>query len=196
MSDRTLRLLLVDDSEADAELIAEHLRASGLEVEYRRAYSREGFRRALHDLAPDVVLSDHGLAGFSALDALRLLKQEAPTTPFIMVSGAPHDRLAVSSLRAGADDLVYKGALEELGPAIERALDRRVGLRSLSPRQVEVLRYIVGGHTTPEIAERLGLSVKTVQTHRVEMMRRLGVHDVSGLVRYAASVGLVPLNSD
>ena len=64
-------------------------------------------------------------------------------------------------------------------------------LDKLSPRQVEVLRLVAQGHPTREIARRLELSVKTIETHRAETMKRLGIHDVAGLVRYAVRVGLV-----
>jgi DNA-binding NarL/FixJ family response regulator len=196
LSESILRALLVDDSEADAELIVAFLRSSGRPVEAHRASSAVGLQEALEHFRPQVVLADHGLPGFSSLDALRTLKRLAPTIPFIVVSGHMDDGMKASLLGAGADDLVSKEALEGLPPALERACERREGLRRLSPRQVEVLILIVHGNTTPEIAARLGLSEKTVQTHRSELMRRLDIHDVSGLVRFAMRVRLVALNED
>ncbi len=64
-------------------------------------------------------------------------------------------------------------------------------LEQLSPRQREILQLIAEGHSTKEIAALLGVSAKTVETHRTELMERLGIHGVAGLVRYAIHVGLV-----
>jgi DNA-binding NarL/FixJ family response regulator len=64
--------------------------------------------------------------------------------------------------------------------------------RRLTPRQREILQLVAEGHTTKAIAHKLGLSVKTVETHRAQVMERLGIHDVAGLVRYAMRAKLVP----
>jgi DNA-binding NarL/FixJ family response regulator len=98
----------------------------------------------------------------------------------------------VGGLRAGAEDFVSVGQLDRLRHAFETALSVRSPLRKLSPRQLDVLRLIAAGHTTPGIASRLERSPKTIETHRSEIMRRLGIHDVVGLVRYAIRVGLLP----
>jgi DNA-binding NarL/FixJ family response regulator len=99
--------------------------------------------------------------------------------------------MAVACLRAGIEDIVLKRDLTCLVPVIRAALDVRAHLAKLSPRQLEVLRLVAEGLTTPEIARRLDLSAKTVETHRGEVMKRLGIHDLVGLVRYAVRRGLV-----
>jgi DNA-binding NarL/FixJ family response regulator len=78
-----------------------------------------------------------------------------------------------------------------LPSAIVDALAVRRGLSQLTSRQVEVLKLVAEGHRTRDIATRLGLSIKTIESHRGEIMKRLGVHDVVSLVRYAVRVGLV-----
>ena len=98
-------------------------------------------------------------------------------------------------MRAGAEDFVLKANLGRLAPAIEAALSVRRRLEKLTQRQIEVLRLMSLGHTTPEIARLLGLSAKTIETHRGEIMKRVGIHDIVGLVRYAIRVGLVPPES-
>lgn len=196
MSTSTLRMLLFDDSSADAELIVRHLARTGLELEPLRVDSASGFDRALAEFRPDVILSDHGVPGFAGSEALARAKEISPTTPFIVVSGSVDPGAVVSSLRGGADDFVSKDDLARLRTAVDRALDIRHRLRLLSERQVEVFGLIARGLTTPEIAERLGISVKTVQTHRTALMRRLGVHDVATLVRYALKVRLLPPSED
>jgi DNA-binding NarL/FixJ family response regulator len=188
----TLRLLLVEDNPADAEHPVEHLRSTGLHLTSRRVVAQTEFVSALSDFRPGVILFDHGLPGFSAPDALALLERERLPTPFIILTGALDEAQAVAAMRAGADDIVLKTRLARLRPALDRALALREGLRKLSPRQVEVLRLVAEGLTTPGIAEELGISAKTADTHRTEMMRRLDIHDVASLVRYAVQVRLIP----
>jgi DNA-binding NarL/FixJ family response regulator len=188
----THRLLLVEDDPADAELAVEHLRLSGLEVAARRVVAPEEFTRALADLRPHAILFDHGLADFSAVDALGLLEERSLPTPFIVLTGGLDESEAVACMRAGADDIVLKTHMARLRSALDRALALREGLNKLSPRQMEVLRLVAEGRTTPAIAEELGISVKTADTHRTEMMRRLDLHDVASLVRYAVQVRLIP----
>jgi DNA-binding NarL/FixJ family response regulator len=126
------------------------------------------------------------------LELLVALRASGQPIPFIVVTGSLDDESAVAYMRAGADDIVLKSRLVRLVPALTRALEIRAGLETLSPRHVEVLRLIAQGLTTPKIAERLGISVKTVETHRTILMRRLDIHEVAGLVRYALRVGLIP----
>lgn len=196
MSTPTIRALLFDDSSADTELIVERLSSTGLEIEPCRVDSAAGFERALEDFEPDVILSDHGVPGFGGLQALASAKERAPTTPFIVVSGTVDPEAVVASLRAGADDVVSKDDLERLPVVIERAFALRRSLRTLTDRQLEVLQLIVRGFTTPAIADHLEISAKTVQTHRTALMRRLQVHDISSLVRFAVKVRLLPPNGE
>jgi len=164
---------------------------AGYAVLAERVDSREAFALALRDFQPDIVLSDSSLAEFNAPAALTVLRALRPGTPLLVVSGMIDERTAVESLRAGAEDYVVKHHLERLPASIDAALLVRERLKKLTPRQLEVLRLVVQGHTTREIARRLRLSAKTIETHRGEVMRRLEIHDVVGLVRYAIRVGLV-----
>jgi DNA-binding NarL/FixJ family response regulator len=99
---------------------------------------------------------------------------------------------AVAFVRAGAEDLVLKANVARLPAAISSAVSVRRPLEKLTRRQIEVLRLVAKGHRTREIAKELKLSVKTVESHRGELMKRLGVRDVVSLVHYAMRVGLVP----
>ncbi len=184
---------MLEDNEADAELIRHELRRSSLPNITERVDSQDAFAAALKDFAPDVVLSDHALADFDAEEAMELLRQLRPTTPFILVTGALDGAKTVACLRAGAEDLIIKEDLSRLAESITGAVNLRRPLEKLTPRQIEVLRMVSEGHRTREIAARLSLSVKTVESHRGEIMKRLEIHDVVGLVRYAMRVGLVPL---
>jgi DNA-binding NarL/FixJ family response regulator len=189
----SLRLLIIDDSPSDAELIVEHLRGFGDHpLVAERVDSARDLQRTLRDFDPSAILSDHGARGFASLELLGALRTFGPPIPFIVVTGSLDDESAVAYMRAGADDIVLKSHLDRLGPALARALETRAGLQTLSPRHVEVLRMIAQGLTTPKIAERLEISVKTVETHRTMLMSRLDIHEVAGLVRYALRVGLIP----
>ena len=191
MTARTLRVLFLDDDPADAEMVTESLARSGMAVVTERVDSLEAFTQALREFAPDVVLSDDALENFDARAALEVVQNLRPTAPLIVVAGAPERHSAASFVRAGAEDLVLKSCLDRLAPIILCALAVRRRLEKLTPRQMEVLRLMAEGLTTPEIARRLALSTKTVETHRGEIMKRVGIHDLVGLVRYAVRVGLV-----
>lgn len=193
MTESKLRVLLLEDSEADGELIEHALRRSVRPTVTHRVTTRDDFVRALREFTPDVVLSDHSLSAYNAPAAMGDLRAIRPTAPLIVVSGALDARMAVACVRAGAEAIVLKHDLHTLPPAIDAALAARERLQTLSPRQLEVLRLVAEGHTTREIARRLGISDKTVETHRGEIMKRTGIHDAVSLVRYAVRLGLVPL---
>jgi DNA-binding NarL/FixJ family response regulator len=189
--DQTLRVLFLEDSVADAELVMRELERAGLNPLVERVDSQDAFTRALREFAPDVVLSDQSLEEFTAAAALGLMRAGCPTVPLILVTGALDAQRAVASLKAGVEDIVLKGSLDRLPQAIAAALAVRRSLHRLSARQLEVLRLVSEGRATRDIARQLGISVKTVETHRSQVMRRLDIHDVPGLVRYAVRVGLV-----
>jgi DNA-binding NarL/FixJ family response regulator len=191
MTAKKLRVLLLEDDPADADLVAESLARSGLDVVTERVDSREAFTHALREFAPDVVLSDHAVAQFDPRAALEVIQSIRPAAALIVVAGVLDPQSAATFVRAGAEDFVLKSNLTRLAPAIEAALSVRRPLEKLTPRQMEVLRLMAEGLTTPEIARQLNLSGKTVETHRGEIMKRVGIHDIVGLVRYAVRVGLV-----
>ena len=182
---------MLEDSEADAELVRHELLRSGLAVVTERVETEHDFALALTDFLPDVVLSDHSLGTFDAQSALTILRSLKPATPLILVTGAVNSDATVACIRAGAEDLLTKANLSRLAASITKAVQLRRPLDKLTPRQIEVLRMVAEGHRTREIAVRLKLSVKTVESHRGEIMKRLAIHDVVGLVRYAMRVGLV-----
>lgn len=190
-----LRILLLEDREADADLISAQLDRARIAAQLQRVDSKAAFIRALEGPPPDLVLSDHSSANFTSIGALKAVRSRCPGVPVIVVTGRPDEQVVVECLRAGAEDVVSKQSLGRLPPAIASALAARERLSRLSPRQRQVLRFVAEGHTTPAIAERLDLSVKTIETHRSELMRRMGIHDVVGLVRYAIRVGIVSADS-
>ncbi|MBY0248769.1 MAG: response regulator transcription factor [Nitrospiraceae bacterium] len=164
---------------------------------------------------PDLVLMDIAMPGLNGLDATARILRESPATRVILLSMHANEEYLQQALQVGASGYLLKGAeLAELELAIrtvakgERYLTPAVAkyaidayrektegpvgpLAKLSMRQREILQLIAEGHTTKDIAQRLNLSVKTVETHRSQLMERLEIHDVPGLVRFAIGVGLV-----
>ena len=167
---------------------------------------------------PHLVLMDIAMPRLNGLEATRRMVKEFPNISVLILSMHVSEEYVWQALRAGAAGYLLKGAeLAELALAIKavtrgetylsppiskqviRDYMRRVGgeetlLERLTPRQREVLQLIAEGHTTKAIAKTLHLSVKTIESHRTQLMERLDIHDVAGLVRYAVKIGLVQTN--
>ncbi len=129
---RPLRVLLIEDSIDDALLLERHLRKTGFAPRVTRIETAEAMRRELAAMqnggqAWDIILADYTLPRFSAPEALRLLKSTPHDIPFIMMSGAVSEDVAVAAMRAGAHDYVSKENLTRLCPAIERELAEAAG---------------------------------------------------------------------
>jgi len=189
---KPLRILLLEDNAADAALISHELQQSGMRILVTQVDSAESFTAALKSFAPDVVLSDHSLAEFDSRAALEVLRDVRPTVPFIIITGALVGGQAGAAIRAGAEDVILKTSTRGLEASISTAIAVRRLLHALTDRQIQVLKLVAEGHRTREVAKRLGLSIKTVESHRGEVMKRLRIHDVVSLVRYAIRVGLIP----
>lgn len=185
-----LRILILEGDARDAEIEAQALRDAHPACAVQVVDSRGAFTEALESFAPDVLPSDSSVPGFPVLEALHLLQEHLPPTLLILVCGML-EPAGLQCLKAGAADLVLKGEVARLGPAIQSALEVRAPLRRLSARQCAVLRRLAAGQSTKGIAGELRISVKTIETHRAEVMKRLGIHDLAGLVRYAVHVGIV-----
>lgn len=164
---------------------------------------------------PDIVLLDISMPGLGGLEASVQLKQELPEVRVVMLSMHANEEYVLQALRAGAAGYMLKdsatGELElalkavmqgetYLSPPISKQVVegyvQRVGSEqpaadNLTPRQRQVLQLIAEGHSTKEIAYRLELSVKTVETHRAQLMERLHIRDIAGLVKYAIRNGIV-----
>ena len=164
---------------------------------------------------PDVVLMDIAMKGMSGLEAAARMREQHAAVRVVILSMHAGEEYVLQALRAGAVGYLLKdaatGELELalrsvmrgeswFSPAVSRQVVegyvQRVGGEAaaevLTARQREVLRLVAGGKSTKEIAYDLTLSVKTVETHRAQIMERLGIRDVAGLVRYALRTGLVP----
>jgi len=125
-----LRILLLEDEPTDAELVEAALREEGLPFTARRVDTREAFIRALEEFKPDIVLADYKLPAFDGGSALKIVRQQHPNIPVVMVTGAMGDEKAVELLKQGARDYVLKDQLARLGPAVRRALSEEQGIRA------------------------------------------------------------------
>ncbi len=117
-----LRVLIVEDSETDTKLVTRELKRAGHTVEIERADDAASLKALLERRRWDVVISDWSMPGFSALEALALVRGVQPDVPVIIVSGTVGEETAVEAMRSGANDYVLKDKLARLAPAVEREL--------------------------------------------------------------------------
>ena len=133
-----LRVLIVEDSEFDAQIMANLVRKGGQEVTSRRVETGETFRAALQEQVWDVVLADYNMPAFSAPEALKILQQTGLDIPFLIVSGGIGEATAVEAMKAGAHDYLMKGKLQRLWPAVEREI-REAAMRAEKREAVQAL---------------------------------------------------------
>jgi PAS domain S-box-containing protein len=139
MTPERLRILIIEDVPMDAELVEYELRRSSIPFESRCVDTRDGFLRELAEFRPDLILSDYTLPRFDGMAALRLAREQAPSVPFLIVTGSVNEETAVGCMKAGATDYLLKSNLARIGPAIEAAL-ARVQARVEQTRAEEALR--------------------------------------------------------
>jgi len=135
---KAIRILMVEDSALDAELITAQLRRAGVPFTFERTWSHDGLVQALADGGFDVILADHVLPGFDGDAALALASELAPDTPFIFVSGTLSEELAVKALKRGARDYVVKSRLQRLPDAVVRAIQESEERRRLLQVEAEL----------------------------------------------------------
>jgi len=121
MSD-SIRILLIEDSEEDAFLIERQLKRDGIEPEIKRVWTAIDMEKALDDKEWDVIICDYMLPTFSTENALKIVRRRALDKPFIIVSGAISEEIAVKMMKAGVQDYLKKDNLTRLVPAIRREL--------------------------------------------------------------------------
>jgi len=117
-----LRILILEDTASDAELMEDELKQAGLIFIAKRVATKADFIRQVEVFLPDIILADYSLPGFSGKSALNIVLNQYPDIPFIFVSGALGEELAVELLKRGATDYVLKNNLLRLAPSVNRAL--------------------------------------------------------------------------
>ena len=185
----------------------------GVEVVAEASDGREAIA-LLRTHNPDLILMDIAMRGLNGLEATARIRKSHPKIRIIMLSMHASEEYVLQALRSGAAGYLLKdSATLELELALKAVMNgetylsppiskqvvesymNRVGDEQgstvqLTPRQREILQLIVEGFSTKDIAARLHLSTKTVETHRTKLMERLDIHDIPGLVRYAIRVGI------
>jgi signal transduction histidine kinase len=162
-----LAILLVEDTDSDAELVERALRRGGLQFELHRVETEPSFRAELETWNPTVILADYRLPQFDGLSALRIAREHDPETPFIIVSGTLGDEKAVEVLKLGATDYVLKDRTSRLVPAIERALQDRARRdeQRLVEAQLERMRRMDSlGRVAGTIAHEMNNVLQAIQT--------------------------------
>src|SRR2546423_1515364 len=215
MSSSPIRVVLADDHALVRAGIRSLLGAMhDVQVVGEASSGEEALQLAERE-RPDVILMDIAMKGITGLEAAARVRERQPEVRVVILSMHSGEEYVLQALRAGAVGYLLKdaatGELELalrsvmrgeswLSPAVSRQvvagyaqhLGGEVGPDVLTARQREVLKLVAAGKSTKEIAFLLNLSVKTVETHRAQIMERLGIRDLAGLVRYALRTGLVP----
>ncbi len=215
---KSVRVLLAEDHAlVRAGLCALLKNVAGIEIIAETGDGQEALR-LIREHRPDVAVLDISMPGLNGLDVLARVREEFPDMRAIILSMHANDEYVRRALRAGAVGYLLKDAGAEdlqqavraaargelyLSPAVSRRVieeyskgqpDAAGALDTLTPRQREILQLIAEGRAAKDIAHLLNLSVKTIETHRAQLMERLDIHDVPGLVRYAIRAGLIDAN--
>ncbi len=211
-----IRVLLADDHKLVRHGIRRILTEAGCEVVGEADDGREAVRLA-QQLTPRVVVLDVGMPGLNGIEAARQIVRRSPGVNVLMLSMHAEEVYVVQSLQAGAKGYLLKdsadtdllGALSSvanggsfLSPAVARVvvddyvrrfLDQGTGdpYETLSEREREVLQLIAEGNSNKQVAEMLGVSVSTVETHRARVMQKLDLHTTAEVVLYAVRKGVV-----
>ena len=212
------RILIADDHRlvrAGFRLLLE--RIPSVEVVAEADDGREALE-LLKRKPADIIMMDLAMPTLNGLEAIGRVRKEFPETKAIILSMHAHEEYVVQALRCGASGYLIKdAAVSELESAIQAVMRGETYLSSriskpviksyldgdtcspfeqLTQRQREILQLIAEGRSTKEIGYDLGISIKTVESHRLQLMERLNIHDIPGLVRYAIRSGLVSLEPE
>jgi len=206
-----IRLLLADDHQLVRQSLRALLEREGYQVVAEAGDGREAVRLA-RELNPDLAVLDVAMPELNGLEAARQIGRAAPRVRTVLLTMHDEEQYVAEALAAGVKGYVLKSqvahdllrALEEvaqgavyLSPRVSHVLvdvslgRRRIGDDPLTEREREVLHLIAEGRTTKQVAAALGVSVKTAESHRSRLMKKLDIHEVAGLVRYAIRRGLV-----
>jgi DNA-binding NarL/FixJ family response regulator len=214
---KPIRVLLADDHTLIRAGISALLeRTEGIKVVGEAADGINAMN-LIQELAPDLVLLDLQMPGLSGFEVMHRATRKFPEIKIIVLSVHNTEEHAMRSLHAGASGYLPKSAAstelelaigkvmrgeQYLSPTITKTTSSepttvghtgKAASVELTPRQREVLVLVAEGYSTRGIARNLGISVKTVETHRAQLMERLGIHDVASLVRYAIRAGIIQL---
>lgn len=211
-------VLIADDHRLLREGLRALLEREGFQVVAEADNGRSAVQLA-KKLKPDIVITDIGMPDLNGIEATKKMSTEAPRSKVLALSMHTESRFVLGVLEAGASGYLLKdAAFEELSNAIQAVLKGQIYLSPaitgvvlrqsigvpgsgprtdasmLSKREREVLQLIAEGKSTKQVAATLYVSVKTVETHRKQIMDKLGIHSIAELTKYAVREGLTPLH--
>ena len=219
MSVGAVRVLLAEDHvlvRTGIRALLEKIR--GVEVVGEASDGHEALQ-LIEKLRPDIVMMDIAMPELNGLEATKYIAKEFPQVRVIILSMHASEEYARRAVRAGASGYILKGGtLAELELALKAVANRETYLTpsvskfvledysrrlnaevspldQLTPRQREILQLVAEGRTSEYIGKKLNISPKTVESHRSQIMDRLDIHDIAGLVRFAIRVGLVTVDA-
>ena len=221
---KPVRIIIVDDHALVRAGFASLLKnLSGIQIVAEAGEGYEALR-LIEEKKPDIVLLDISMPGLNGIEVAYRISREFPEVRTIMLSMYMNEEYVLQAIHVGAAGYIMKDSTSgELEIAIKtvaggkRYLSPTVSLKviedylkqplrrgsvatktgvyeRLTSRQREVVQLIAEGYTTREIAKKLNVSVKTIDTHRTQIMDRLNIHDIASLVRYAIRMGIVNLD--
>ena len=200
---------IIDDDPAIGRGLALLARSAGLEAASHT--SAEAFLDAFDPETTGCVVTDARMPGMSGVELLRTLKARGLDAPVIVITGQGAVGLAVEALKSGAadfiekpfDDQIFLAAVRDALARAERSAQRRHAdaalaqlAAQLSGREREVMDLVVDGLSSPAVAQKLGISVRTVETHRARVMEKMGARGLADLVRLAIRLGDAESTSD
>lgn len=215
------KILFIEDNEQDVRLMKRELDQAGVENISRQVSTRQEFLEALDTFRPDIILADYSLPIFNGMHAFRLYKDSGGTVPFILVTGALNEALAIECQSEGVDDFIMKSSYKRLPEILLRnirikemelekhKIARELELKNeelkllhekaakaraqelLSNREFEILCLIASGRSTKEIADQLSLSPATVATYRARLLEKLELKSNVDLAQFAIRNGLI-----
>ena len=185
----TVSVMVVDDHPMWREGVARDLAERGFEIVATAGDAASAVRIA-KAVRPNVVLMDLNLGELSGVDATLMITGELPETRVLVLSASGEHDDVLQAVKAGASGYLVKSAsADELVDAVTRTAEDEDAPK-LTPRETEVLRLVAKGLTAKQVAERLGLSHRTVENHVQNTLSKLQLHNRAQLVRYAVEKGL------
>ena len=197
-------IFIIDDQASVRHALSEMLSVFGYSVE---SYdSADSFLRALDSPRPGCVVADVRMPGMDGIELVRELSRRKILLPVVVISGHADVPMAVAAIKAGAEDFIEKPVDDvQLIAAINRGLSRtyaqkelqesmqdlRARFERLTPREVEVFDLVVEGYTSHAVGERLGISVRTVEGYRVQIMEKMRAESIAVLIRQAIGLGRI-----
>jgi len=220
---KKIRILIADDHSVVRSGLRQLLKTSGEFSIVGEAASGEEAIEQVRKHEPDIAILDISMPGMNGVEATRIIKQESAGTKVLILTIHESEDYVFQMVRAGASGYLSKNAGKEelfsavkaiaagerfFSPGISKLMVEEFIRRAnnnvpaaapseapLTNRETEVLRLIAGGLTNQEIAEKLFISARTVDTHRTNLMQKLNIHETAGLVKYAIEKGIVSIGT-